>query len=601
MKLKIISIFFLCMCLNPLEEMVYAKHVQTNYKIEAQRHKSKMKELDLPLKERLLHADSALYLAKKHNNPLLEADIYLVKGTIYSMNGNYATSIKISNQALAILSKVKNTDQSAYFNELYSKVLNNIGYSQAYCSNYTEALNCFSKLMHRYESDSSVPYAAWAYNGFAYIYITQEKYKEAEFYAQKALLRSRQLNNAKLIYGSYANLGDIYYRQGLYDQALGFFLEQQKIATTHSFNGDAPIHSSWNMAEIYHKKKQDVIAEQYYLNALKLAKSQNQPLFIVIQSAYGVFLMETNRSNDAISLFLNLLKGNQLDNYNEYKINVLQSLTKLYEKKGDYKNAMNYLKECYHLRDSNYIRETSEKLDLLQQDFDGYKLSAEQKLSQQNKGLEQSNNQKKNLLIALLSVLCLLILVLMSYFISRILKQRKLNALLNEKIDWIHTTEDQRIEEKKQALVDNFNEKYKKLLPESLVAAQFAGEIETLKQKITLLKTQIPHKEDTSQLISSIENILKSFSSEKQWAEFKLLFEQSGEHLYESLQKVYPQLNSLDMRLCVLISMNLTTKEIASLTHKSVRGIESAKFRLRKKMNLSPEVDLYEMITACKQ
>ncbi|MEG1572148.1 MAG: hypothetical protein RR328_01235, partial [Bacteroidales bacterium] len=179
MKLKIISIFFLCMCLNPLEEMVYAKHVQTNYKIEAQRHKSKMKELDLPLKERLLHADSALYLAKKHNNSLLEADIYLVKGTIYSMNGNYATSIKISNQALAILSKVKNTDQSAYFNELYSKVLNNIGYSQAYCSNYTEALNCFSKLMHRYESDSSVPYAAWAYNGFAYIYITQEKYKEA--------------------------------------------------------------------------------------------------------------------------------------------------------------------------------------------------------------------------------------------------------------------------------------------------------------------------------------------------------------------------------------------------------------------------------------
>ncbi|MEG2178706.1 MAG: hypothetical protein RRY15_07505 [Bacteroidales bacterium] len=54
------------------------------------------------------------------------------------------------------------------------------------------------------------------------------------------------------------------------------------------------------------------------------------------------------------------------------------------------------------------------------------------------------------------------------------------------------------------------------------------------------------------------------------------------------------------MRLCILISMNLSTKEIASLTHKSIRGIEGAKFRLRKKMALEPESDLYEHITAYK-
>lgn len=588
---------FFMLLFQPFTQL-HAKPIPPKYKSSFEFHKKKMKETNLSFELNLSHGDSAIKLARKFKDKFSEADALYAKGCVYSSHGSFAASAKITKQALDILNRMSDTASSHFFNELYAKSLNNIGYSQAYCSNFTEALNCFRKMIVRFETDSTLPYAAWAYNGFAYIYTTQKKYKEAELYAHKALAASQKLNDTKLLYGSYANLGDIYFQQNLYDQALSFFLEQQKIASTNPFEGEAAIHTMWSMAEIYHKKEKETIAEQYYLSAIKTAEIQNPPLCMLIKSNYGSFLIDVGRTNDALTILQPLLKQEQINDYIEYKINVLKSLTRIYEQKGDYKKAMIYLRNCYDLRDSAYIMETSEKLDLLQKDFEGYKILTERKLNEQNLGLEHSNSQKKNLWIAFLSLLCAVTLSIMGYVINRILKQRKLNGALNEKLDLINLTEAQRIESKKQQLLEDINEKYKKILPDSLLAAQFAGEINSLKQKVSVLKYKIPQKEDTAELIKGIETILKSFSSEKQWAEFKLLFEHLGENFYESLQKQYPDLNSLDMRLCALISMNLSTKEIASLTNKSVRGIESAKFRLRKKMKLEPEADLFEVIIA---
>ncbi|MEG2178705.1 MAG: tetratricopeptide repeat protein [Bacteroidales bacterium] len=537
MQRKIFSLGLWCLLCLLVGVKGYAKNIEPNYKIKTAYHKTQMRDPKLTLSLKLSHSDSALILAQKNKDRLLEADIYLAKGNIYASQGSYSLSITITNRALVILSKIKKTEQGKYFDEIYSKVLNNIGYSQAYCSNYTEALNCFSKLLRCYESNAKMPYAAWAYNGFAYIYTTQKKFKEAEFYAQKALAKSQELNDIKIIYSSYSYLGDIYYQQGLYEQALNFFLEQQKIAATHTFDGDATIHSLCNMAEVYHKKKQDKIAEQYYLNAMRLAEKNNKPLYLFIKSAYGQFLMESKRSNEALTLFLSLLNEKQLIDYSEYKIIILQCLSTLYENRGDYKKATQYLQECYQLIDTNYLREASEKLDLRQRNFDEYKQSTEQKIFQQNIKLEQNNSRAKNLWIAILSIVFLIVLFLTVYIISRIVKQRQLNTLLNEKIDWIYNAEDQRIEDKTRALMENLNEKNEQCLPDSLGVAQFTSEIETLKRKINLLKNQIPLKEENTKLIIEIENILNSFSSEKQWAEFKLLFEKSGDYLCESLQK----------------------------------------------------------------
>jgi DNA-binding CsgD family transcriptional regulator len=42
--------------------------------------------------------------------------------------------------------------------------------------------------------------------------------------------------------------------------------------------------------------------------------------------------------------------------------------------------------------------------------------------------------------------------------------------------------------------------------------------------------------------------------------------------------------------------MNLTTKEIAQLMNISVRGVEISRYRLRKKLGLTPETSLFDYL-----
>ncbi|MEN9459505.1 MAG: hypothetical protein RL135_2128, partial [Bacteroidota bacterium] len=53
-----------------------------------------------------------------------------------------------------------------------------------------------------------------------------------------------------------------------------------------------------------------------------------------------------------------------------------------------------------------------------------------------------------------------------------------------------------------------------------------------------------------------------------------------------------------EIKLCAYLRMNLTTKEIAQLMNISVRGVEISRYRLRKKLNLATEVNLFNYLIA---
>ncbi|HAP94874.1 MAG TPA: hypothetical protein DCP54_03820, partial [Chryseobacterium sp.] len=58
----------------------------------------------------------------------------------------------------------------------------------------------------------------------------------------------------------------------------------------------------------------------------------------------------------------------------------------------------------------------------------------------------------------------------------------------------------------------------------------------------------------------------------------------------------YPDLIKSELLILSLIKMNYDTKEIARITHSSIKSIESKKYRIRKKMRLGPKEDIYLVI-----
>lgn len=76
--------------------------------------------------------------------------------------------------------------------------------------------------------------------------------------------------------------------------------------------------------------------------------------------------------------------------------------------------------------------------------------------------------------------------------------------------------------------------------------------------------------------------IEENISGEDEWAIFQTNFDRIHEKFFTNLKERYPDLTPGDLRLCALLRLNMPTKDMARMQNLSVRGIEAARYRLRK-------------------
>ena len=69
----------------------------------------------------------------------------------------------------------------------------------------------------------------------------------------------------------------------------------------------------------------------------------------------------------------------------------------------------------------------------------------------------------------------------------------------------------------------------------------------------------------------------------------------------DRLKRRYPSLSKTDLKFCIFIKMNLSTKEIAERMNISPKGVEIGKYRLRKKLQLSPDTTLPDFIASLEK
>lgn len=84
-----------------------------------------------------------------------------------------------------------------------------------------------------------------------------------------------------------------------------------------------------------------------------------------------------------------------------------------------------------------------------------------------------------------------------------------------------------------------------------------------------------------------IGNKIDQVKTDELEAELNIQISNANQELLESLSKEFPNLTQNEKRLCALLKMNLTTKEIANLTFKTPESVKVARSRLRKKLGLT--------------
>lgn len=76
------------------------------------------------------------------------------------------------------------------------------------------------------------------------------------------------------------------------------------------------------------------------------------------------------------------------------------------------------------------------------------------------------------------------------------------------------------------------------------------------------------------------------------WTQFIIEFREEQNEFIKTLSNYYPTLSKTEFKLCCLIRSGFTTNEIAKLTNRTVRSVESVKYRLRKKLPITTHEDL---------
>lgn len=83
---------------------------------------------------------------------------------------------------------------------------------------------------------------------------------------------------------------------------------------------------------------------------------------------------------------------------------------------------------------------------------------------------------------------------------------------------------------------------------------------------------------------------------DKQWGKFKLHFEEVHPNFFSVLEQKFPSLSENELRVCAYIKMRLNNTEIMSLLNLAPKGLETARYRIKKQMKLSKKEDLNEFI-----
>ena len=106
-----------------------------------------------------------------------------------------------------------------------------------------------------------------------------------------------------------------------------------------------------------------------------------------------------------------------------------------------------------------------------------------------------------------------------------------------------------------------------------------------LKQLRDLLKS-----EESRRKITEIFQKLNQYRIGEEYMEiFDVNFEKINDDFFKKLKQLDPTITKRELRLCAFIKMNLTNKEISPLLNISTRGVETARYKIRKKLNVSHE------------
>ncbi len=134
--------------------------------------------------------------------------------------------------------------------------------------------------------------------------------------------------------------------------------------------------------------------------------------------------------------------------------------------------------------------------------------------------------------------------------------------------------------------------KSKELANYTLMLSQKAEVFQEIKTDLQDLKSLLKNDESKKKLFE-IYRKLNSQKIDNDFIEiFDVNFEKVNHDFFKKLKSIHPDLSQRELRLCAFVKMNFSNKQISPLLNISARGVETARLKIRKKLQVPHEETL---------
>ncbi|PTX63792.1 tetratricopeptide repeat protein [Kordia periserrulae] len=512
---------------------------------------------------KLIPADST---AKK-------ADAFNNMGIVYLRIGQTDSSLYAHNQSLILRKTLPDSTNVA-------RSYHNIAALYRSKGDYNIAIEYYFKALPIYKAHDLDKETSDLLNSVGLLYQNIENYDEALKFLLDSYELRKAIGNPRLIASSINNIGTLYYQIEAYDKAEEYYLKYldyaEKLKDSRGMAG-----CYLNLSNIYKYREENSKSIDYLVKANTLfekIKDLRSSAFASIN--LGSLYLKLNQYSNAKTYYLEARnKAIQIES-KSIEVKALNGLSDAYAGTNDFREALAYYRVRDSLKEVLFNTDLNEKVAHYQELYEAEKKAKEIQIL-------EADTLKKEKEVALYKayrnwavVFSILLLITIFLIINRnkIKKQYLKNETEKFKLQADLNKKELELKEAELSSIAM------KSLQKNEILTAIEDEVNALKADKHQTKTSV---------FNALEHLVKKgLVMDNQWEVFQKHFKNVHPGFFDYLNKNFPELTSNDLKACAYVRMNLSSKEVASLTNVNPKSVIMHRYRLKKKLQLNKEDDL---------
>ncbi|MEH0153115.1 tetratricopeptide repeat protein [Limibacter armeniacum] len=474
------------------------------------------------------------------------------------LSNDFDKSLEYAEAALVLSKKIENLEMEGFANNKIAILLFQSG-------QHSKALDYFIKCRKIYEKLGDTSREIGQISNICIVHMQMKEYDKAAELSryviseQEKLLEKGDSSNINQVYKFYNNLGSISSEQKDFDKSKEYFLKALEIANTYDIDDLSGFSALYNnLADNALHMDNDKEAFEYLQKAKVHSKQTNNQLQLIESNLLlANYYLKKELPKEALKRAEDALSSADQIGALDHMESASYFLYTIYKELGRSDQALQAHENFLTYHDSIFNEQSIKEITRLHMLYDFEKKEEVAKAE-----------QERTRLIYSIIIILLVFAVVITWLILWLNRSRAASTYFE-----------------KQSLEKDLELRQRELVMKEIYLLEKNAAMEGVVIQLSSLKEKV-QPEDKEVLKQVIKDVNSSINKTV-WEEFEVRYQKVHKGFYEKLREDFPDLTQGEEKLSALLRLGMSSKEIADITHQSVKSVEVARSRLRKKLKLT--------------